>query len=500
MLALGALALTIPLRFAEAAQPLADELAQRTLFELKAAAPEIVESAFLRIERSGDRRFIAPLIELLRADMIPIVEGFERKRLVEVLEKLSGERYGGDWGRWLLWWGEQVDLPPPPGFVGWKGSLYSRIDPAFGALLPLGIPTRIPIEEIVWGGVGFEGIPALDAPATIPAREATYLSAEEPVFGVALGGEARAYPLRILDWHELANDRVGGVPISLAYCTLCGSGIVYDRRGADGTAYDFGSSGLLMRSNKLMVDRQTRSLWNQMTGEPVVGPLVDGPRMALKVLPSVVTTWGDWKRRHPETTVLALETGHDRPYELGAAYADYFSSEGLMFPVRSRNRAVPPKTRVFALRDGSSAKAWTLDVLAKKRVLHDRVGSLQVLLVASGEQLVVDGKSARSGQERRYLAGLEVRAYRLDSVDRTRSLRFRADPEGVPIDAAGRRWAAGEASLVGPDGQELPRMPGVSAYWFGWAAYHPHSEVVTRVARDPVVEPDAARPGANQPD
>lgn len=105
------------------------------------------------------------------------------------------------------------------------------------------------------------------------ATEADYLSDHEPVFGVSINGDQRAYPLRILDWHEMANDVVGGRPVARAYCTLCGSGILYDATAA-GQTYVFGSSGFLFRSNKLMYDRTTNTLWNRLTGEPVIGKLV----------------------------------------------------------------------------------------------------------------------------------------------------------------------------------------------------------------------------------
>ena len=137
----------------------------------------------------------------------------------------------------------------------------------------------------------------------LTAEEADYLDADNVVFGIALNGEARAYPRRILDWHEMANDVVGGVPVSLAYCTLCGAAIAYDTRpeatgfgGAEPVT--FGTSGLLFRSNKLMYDRQTNTLWSQLLGEAVEGPL-KGTR--LEFLPSWQTTWEDWKTQHPNT-------------------------------------------------------------------------------------------------------------------------------------------------------------------------------------------------------
>ena len=130
------------------------------------------------------------------------------------------------------------------------------------------------MEEIAWGGVLVDGIPALDNPRMTTASAASYLNPDDPVFGVEINGDARAYPLRIANWHEMVNDVVGGVPVSLAYCTLCGSGILFDGRVAGrAEPFTFGSSGLLYRSNKLMYDRQTDSLWEQLAGHPVTGSL-----------------------------------------------------------------------------------------------------------------------------------------------------------------------------------------------------------------------------------
>ena len=135
-----------------------------------------------------------------------------------------------------------------------------------------------------------------------------------------------------MGWHEMFNEVIGGVPVALAYCTLCGAGILFETQveGQD-APFVFGSSGLLYRSNKLMFDRQTRSLWNQFTGEPVNGPLVDSG-IRLKIRPVAITTWQDWRNTHPNTTVLALETGHFRDYGSGVVYRDYFRSPDLMFP------------------------------------------------------------------------------------------------------------------------------------------------------------------------
>ena len=235
----------------------------------------------------------------------------------------------------------QRDIQPPPGFVGWKGALLARIDPRFSDFLQDDFAYSLRPEEIVWGGVSVDGIPALDNPRMVPSddEDAEYITLDEPVFGLYINGDARAYPLRILDWHEMANDVVGDVPVSIAYCTLCGAAIAYDGRASNGETYTFGSSGFLYRSNKLMYDRQTRTLWNQLTGEPVLGELV-GEDVGLTILPIVLTSWKSWLEQHPDTLVLSLNTQFGRTYELGAAYGNYFASSDTMFPVWQMRRPI----------------------------------------------------------------------------------------------------------------------------------------------------------------
>jgi hypothetical protein len=442
--------------------------ARALLAALKSHDEDEVRAALRHVRDADDPRFVAPLVELLRAASLGIAAGIDPEALARWLEDQSGQSFGAEWSAWVSWYAE-TSLAPPPGFTGWKGELLSRIDPRFGPLLPTGAPKRVRVEEIVWGGVSYEGIPALDGPKMIDPDEADWLGDGEPVFGIALNGQARAYPLRILDWHEMANDRVGGVPVALAYCTLCGAGIAYDRRAPDGETYDFGSSGLLMRSNKLMVDRQTRSLWNQFTGRPVVGPLADGPDFRLRVLPSVVTTWGEWKRRHPGTKVLSLETGFVRRYEPGAAYADYFASAGTLFPVRA-TVGIAPKTRIFGLERDGLARAWPIRSLARARVVNDRLGDGWVVLLAGPAPIEVEGRSARTGIVSHYEAGTAVRAY---AAGERRFARVEAG-DGVR-DESGADWQVSEDALIGPTGERLPRLPGVQAYWFAWSIHHPNT-------------------------
>lgn len=439
------------------------------MVRLLSRSPEESREALERVVRADDSRFVSVLLELMRASEIGVVAAPARPAIIAGLESVSGESFGGSWPDWIEWYGG-TDLATPPGFIGWKGRLLARIDPGFGEFLTEGAASNIRIEEIVWGGVAVDGIPALDEPTMIEPSEADYLEPGEPVFGLAIEGEARAYPLRILDWHEMANDVIGGVPVSLAYCTLCGAGIAYEGRAPDGSTYTFGSSGLLYRSNKLMYDRQTRTLWNQLTGQPVVGELV-GPDLQLELLPVVLTSWQDWQDQHPETLVLSLETGYQRAYAPGAAYGDYFSSRDTMFPVWQQAEALGTKERIFALRLDGVPKAYPLEALEQERVVNDRVGSEAVVLIMNRGTITVEGNSLRSGPVS-YGAGGEVRAFARGQ----HKFMPGSDPDTL-LDGRGQKWQLTEGALIGPQGEELPRLAGHLAYWFGWYAFFPQTEV-----------------------
>ncbi|MGE4609535.1 MAG: DUF3179 domain-containing protein [Myxococcota bacterium] len=430
---------------------------------------EPARNAIKTIVAWGDQHFASVLIELMRASQLQILHADGQAAYSRALEAITGEFRGDNWGAWVEWY-DSTDLEPPPGFMRWKGELLGRLDPAFDRFLGEGVATAIRIEEIVWGGVAFDGIPALDQPKFIDAGRADYLEPDEPVFGIEINGDARAYPLRILDWHELANDVVGGTPISLAYCTLCGSGIAYAGRVSDGTVYEFGSSGLLMRSNKLMYDRQTHTLWNQFTGRPVVGELVER-NIRLDRVPIVVARWKDWKAAHPATRVLDIATGYDRDYSLGAAYAGYFATPELMFPVRQRSSLLAAKARVFGVEINGVPKAYTLDDLVEAQVTNDRVAMTNIVLVATQGTIRVEGRSVRTGPAT-YRAGGEVRAY-----DRgARQFGPGPDPRTV-TDADGGSWRVTEDALEGPGGERLPRIAGSLAYWFGWNAFYPEARL-----------------------
>jgi hypothetical protein len=375
-----------------------------------------------------------------------------RGDVVACLEKLSGQRLGSKYRYWVEWIGAREEIEPGEEYRAWKAALFARIDPAFATFLDPAQPIRIRPEEIIWGGVKKDGIPALKFPKTVRAAEARFLQDSEPIFGVGFGGEYRAYPQRILDWHEMVNDRLGGQSFAISYCTLCGSAIAFATALSSGEALVFGSSGLLYRSNKLMYDEATLSLWSNLTGEPVVGPLVERG-IALPVLPVTVTTWGDWKGRHPKTSVVSLETGYSRDYSPGAVYGKYFASPDTMFPVWKRDGSLEPKTWIFALRHGTAARAYPLELLFRERVVNDAVGPLPVVLLA-------DPKNR------------SVRAYSRG----TRVFSEGPSAEELAEPAVGSLWKVEEEALLpraSLTASALPRFPGHHAYWFGWYAFFP---------------------------
>ena len=358
-----------------------DDRPAKRLAGLLPAAGEERLAVLGELSKARDKRFIAPLIDLMRFART----SEEYIAIVETLRALTGEKLDAaatdTWERVIVWYGEHGELAPPPGYTAWKGELHAQLlDPRFKQFLYEGAAATVRVEEVVWGGVKVDGIPALVNPKMATPEQANYLVDSEPVFGVAINGDARAYPLRILDWHEMANDVVGGKAVALAYCTLCGAGVLYDAT-VEGKTYQFGSSGFLFRSNKLMYDRETSTLWNQLTGEPVVGKLA-ASKLKLKVLPVVLTSWGEWKGRHPDTKVLDLNTGHERPYQVGATYGRYFASPGTMFPVWRQSRALSRKARIYAMQVNGIAKAYPLDALNRAGgVVNDSLGGQNLTIV-----------------------------------------------------------------------------------------------------------------------
>ncbi|MEM9733447.1 MAG: DUF3179 domain-containing protein [Pseudomonadota bacterium] len=415
---------------------------------------EFIELAIQSLSGPADQRKSA--VEAMAAEgrsMIPTLTlllniSGNHVFIKEALSKLTGEEISG-WREAMLWQEAHPEVKPHPSYRALKLRYFNSIDPRFMDFFDPATTGRdkmkIRFEEIAWGGVRVDGIPSLDNPNLISALEADYLRDDDLVFGVSINGDARAYPLRIMGWHEMFNEVIGGVPVALAYCTLCGSGILFETK-VDGRAEPliFGSSGFLYRSNKLMFDRATKSLWNQFTGEPVAGPLVDDG-IKLKIRPVAITSWKAWREANPETQVLSLDTGYYRNYGSGVVYKDYFASPDLMFPTIVRDESqVKRKEYVFGIREFGAAKAWPMKAFEKEQVINDRVGQTDVVLIGNPKTRT-------------------VRAYE-------RGGRDFAFADGALV-SNGKRWAITEDALKGPKNKTLARVPGHIAYWFAWDGY-----------------------------
>ena len=417
--------------------------AQQLARQVFAPDPRLRKVALLALEKRGDPDVVPALIQALR--FVP-----DNSTINAILTSLTGDRPGLLWHDWMLWQESHPEIKPFAGFDAFKADVMSLIDENFRLFLKSGVKHDIRLEEIVWGGVRKDGIPALINPTLIAPSAAAYTD-NELVFGIEINGDARAYPLRILNWHEMFNDVIGGVPVALAYCTLCGSGILYETLlPSAAEPLIFGSSGFLYRSNKLMYDQGSNSLWNQFTGRPVVGPLT-GSGIELKVRPVTITTWKNWRQLNPKTKVLSLDTGYNRDYRPGRAYGEYFEGPDLMFPALVPDTLLKPKDFVFALRAGAVEKAWPLSAFKEGAVINDTVGPLDVVLIGN-------------------TATRTVRAYMADGLD----FKAIADQPNT-ITAGDTIWKVEEDALVNKGGQRLKRLAGHIAYWFAWRGFRPEA-------------------------
>jgi hypothetical protein len=418
---------------------------------LSSSSPAAINEAVTSLSSNWQRQNIPPILEALTYVQNPLA----RQQLISLLEAKTGQRFGRDVNEWYKWlWNQPESLQPD--YANFKADLYRNMDPKFDKYFRFRQSSaRVRLDEIRWGGVEQDGIPPLRNPKMIAVNQASYLDDSNVVFGVEINGDARAYPKRILAWHEMFVDTIGGVDIAGVYCTLCGTIIPY-KTTFKGKKYNLGTSGFLYRSNKLMYDKATQSLWNTIKGEPVLGPLVD-KGIALEHLRVVTTTWGEWKRRHPDTTVLSPDTGHNRNYGEGVAYQQYFASHELMFNTPFSDNRLKNKQEILALRFSASPKqqlAIDTAFLNKNPLYKNKIG-LQELLVLTD----------RSGANRVY----DPKEVNFVSYDR----------DSTVVDSEGKRWILSESDLTAVDGgRRLTALPYHRAFWFGWHATYPETRLI----------------------
>ncbi len=327
----------------------------------------------------------------------------------------------------------------------------------------------ISLDEIASGGPPPDGIPAIDRPVFVaPGAADAWLKPVEPVLALQVNGDARAYPLQILIWHEVVNDTVGGRPVAVTYCPLCNSGLVFDRL-VDGRTLDFGTSGKLYQSDLLMYDRQTHSLWAQMEGRAVVGELA-GTRLARS--PANTISYEDFKAVYPAGRVLSRETGHVRSYGTNP-YQAYDRLDSTPFLFRGQpDRRRPPKERVVGITVGDLSRAYPWSTLATQRVVHDTLaGEHLVIFYRPGTVSAVDDAEIARSRE---VGATGVFSPAVDG----RALRFEPTAEGFQDLETGSTWSLLGQAVRGPlAGKRLRAISHVDAFWFAWAAFNPTTSV-----------------------
>jgi hypothetical protein len=274
----------------------------------------------------------------------------------------------------------------------------------------------VPPARIISAGQSMAGIDAITRPAFVTRPKATFLAPDDRVVGVIIKGSARAYPLKILTWHQVVDDSIMGNAIAVTYCPLTGSAMVYDRRLGKETL-TLGTSDRLYDSNLLFFDQATKSLWSQIRGEAIAGPLT-GRRLA--AIPSVVTPWGVWKPYHPATMVLDASAADIQNFARDGT-ASYERSRSVLLPVSTLDNRMAPKERVLGLSINGADKAFPFTGLdAAKSPLSTNVGGTPVTIV-------YDAGSKTAGA---VIAGKHVAAY--------------------------------------------------TGYWFAWATFHPNTTIWER--------------------
>ncbi len=404
--------------------------------------------AFKYLSDHWKEEFIAPILDVAYVSRNAKI----KKQLFNLLRKQTGEHFRMHPFDWYEWhWSEKIKLPNY--YADLKAELYKNIDPHFESYFKKRQhQAEIRLDEILWGGVQQDGIPPLRYPNMIDVKQASYLYNNDVIFGIVIDGEARAYPQRILAWHELFIDTIGKYSIAGVYCTLCGTVIIYDTYH-NGIHHDLGTSGFLYRSNKLMYDKATQSLWNTVEGKPVLGPLIRDS-IQLNLLPVVTTTWKQWKTQYPKTKVLSSKTGFFRNYGQGEAYRAYFATDDLMFPVPLEDQRLKNKDLVYIVRIDNYENhplAISVDFLDTNPIYQDRIGDKSFIIITDP-----------SGMSRTYYSeGLKFN-YRDNSL----------------FDVNGREWIISEEYLISEDGKKLSRIPTHEIFWFAWYNFYPNTRLV----------------------
>ena len=309
----------------------------------------------------------------------------------------------------------------------------------------------VPLDKIKSGGPPPDGIPSIDDPKFTKADNENHVADSDIVLGLEINGEAKAYPLSILVWHEIVNDNVGGVPVAVTYCPLCFTNQVFERV-LNGQSVEFGTSGKLYNSNLVMYDRMTGTYWSQGLGLGIKGELTG---QSLNIIPFDVITWGDWKKLYPDTVVLTTNTGHIRAYGVDP-YGDYYTDPRIIFPVEYRDDRMHPKEIILGFHEGLVFKAYKQQDVESSVVINDQVNNEPILLV-----------SLYSGNARSF-----------DRMVDGEILEFTYKDNKIVDINTNSEWNYDGVAISGElEGTELERLAFNPGFWFEWFAFHPETQV-----------------------
>ncbi len=358
----------------------------------------------------------------------------------------------------------RTDSSPEPR-VGDSGAEQPSGSVAGGARLD-----RDDIVEVI----PMDGIPAIDEPVFQGVSGVDWLADKEPVIALELAGDARAYPLQIMTWHEIVNDEVGGTPVAVTFCPLCNTAIAFERPEVDGEVTTFGTSGKLINSNLLMYDRATQSLWPQATGEALVGELT-GTRLTR--LSARIVPWHEFKSAFPTGKVLSRDTGYDRRYGENP-YPGYDDVDSAPFLFRGEaDGRLAAVERVLGLQSGGEVVAFPYFRLQEQAsggltAANETIGSQPVVVLwKSGTTSALDGEDIASSRD----VGAGV-AYSRRVGGRV--LTF-ISQGGVIVDQETQTtWnLLGQATEGRLEGRSLEAVDAIDSFWFDWAAFHPDTKI-----------------------
>jgi hypothetical protein len=331
----------------------------------------------------------------------------------------------------------------------------------------------VPYAEILSGGITKDGIPAIDAPKFVTITEADeWLQPEEPLIAVVVNDIAKAYPIQILIWHEIVNDTVSSLPLTITFCPLCNTGIAFYRE-FDGKVLDFGTTGRLRYSNLIMYDRQTETWWQQATGEGIAGEYAG---RNLTFLPASMISWEQFRETYPDGLVLSRDTGFNRSYG-NNPYTGYdnINSSPFLFRGPDTPDELSAMARVLTVESSDKTVAYPYDLLQDIYVINDTIGDLNVVVFwedgtasALDNQIIAAGKDVGS-------------ANAFDRKLNDQILTFIWDDGKFFDEQTGSEWnSLGKAIAGSLSGSELKPVVSINHFWFSWAAFKPETRVFGR--------------------